>query len=101
MSEQQGLTLVHPFDDDRIIAGTGTVALENLDEWTGAPDVVVVPNGGGGLISGIALAIKELAPATRGIGVEPTGAAVIRQTLYAGQAESMNSTSTISDRAAA
>ncbi|HEX9484265.1 MAG TPA: pyridoxal-phosphate dependent enzyme, partial [Gemmatimonadaceae bacterium] len=101
MSEQQGLTLVHPFDDDRIIAGTGTIALEILDEWKGAPDVVVVPIGGGGLISGIALAIKELAPATRVIGVEPTGADVMRQSLDAGHPTSMKSTNTIADGLAA
>lgn len=101
MSEQQGLTLVHPFDDDRVIAGTGTVALEILDQWEGAPDIVVVPIGGGGLISGIALAIKELAPGTRVIGVEPTGAAVMRQSLDAGRPTSMSSTSTIADGLAA
>src|SRR5258706_12668014 len=101
MSEQQGLTLVHPFDDDRIIAGTGTVALEILDEWKGAPDVVVVPIGGGGLISGIALAIKERAPATRVIGGEPTRAAVMRQSLDAGHPTSMKSTNTIADGLAA
>src|SRR4051794_17059490 len=79
LSEQEGLTFVHPFDDDRIIAGAGTTALEILEQCGTPPDLVVVPVGGGGLISGFAVGIKEASPKTRVIGVEPTGAAVMRK----------------------
>ena len=68
--EQQSLTFIHPFDDPVVIAGQGTIALELLDQ---VPDLeaVVVPIGGGGLISGIACALKERNPKIRVIGVEP------------------------------
>src|SRR5690606_30320564 len=74
LRRERGLTLVHPFDDPGIIAGQGTVGLEILEDAPDA-DVVVVPIGGGGLISGIAAAVKALRPAARVIGVEPEGAA--------------------------
>ena len=63
-SEQFGMTFVHPFDDEAVIAGQGTIALELLEQ---SPDVelVIVPVGGGGLISGIAVALKELNPRIR------------------------------------
>lgn len=74
--EERGLTLVHPFDDPRIIAGQGTVGLEILEQ---APEasVVLCPVGGGGLISGVAVAVKHERPDTRIIGVEPEGAAAM------------------------
>ncbi len=67
--ENEGLTLVHPFDDDRIIAGAGTVGLEMLDDVADL-DILVVPIGGGGLISGIAIAAKAINPDIEIIGVE-------------------------------
>lgn len=67
---ETGAHLVHPFDDYRIIAGQGTVALELLEQVEGL-DMILVPVGGGGLISGIALAVRYLSPSTRVIGVEP------------------------------
>lgn len=72
--EERGLTLVHPFDDPRIIAGQGTVGLEIFEQ---APEagIVLCPVGGGGLISGVAVALKHLRPGIRIIGVEPEGAA--------------------------
>lgn len=74
--DERGLTLVHPFDDPRIIAGQGTVGLEILEQ---APEasVVLCPVGGGGLISGVAVAVKHERPDTRIIGVEPEGAAAM------------------------
>jgi threonine dehydratase len=65
--------VVHPYDDPRVIAGQGTVALEILDDMA-TPDVVVVPVGGGGLLGGMALAIKQRNPRIEVIGVEPAGA---------------------------
>jgi threonine dehydratase len=67
--EREGLTLIHPFDDPRVIAGQGTIALEMLDAFADL-DVLVVPIGGGGLIGGIAIAAKSLKPRIRVIGVE-------------------------------
>jgi threonine dehydratase len=100
LAASEGFTFVHPFDDDRIIAGTGTVALE-IFEQTDAPDIVVIPIGGGGLISGMAIGVKETNPATRVIGVEPAGAAVMRQSLDAGRALRMDAPSSIADGLAA
>lgn len=67
-----GACLVHPFDDYRIIAGQGTTALELIEQVPDL-DMVLVPVGGGGLISGVALALHQASPATRVIGVEPSG----------------------------
>ncbi len=66
---EEGLTLVHPYDDDAIIAGQGTAAIEMLEDTPGL-DMIVVPIGGGGLIAGMAIAVQRLAPATRVIGAE-------------------------------
>jgi threonine dehydratase len=96
LADSEGFVFVHPFDDDHIIGGTGTVALELLEQTT-MPDVVVVPIGGGGLIAGIAVAIKESNPATRVIGVEPKGATVMRQSLDAGRALRVMPDPTIAD----
>jgi threonine dehydratase len=70
LRDARGLTVVHPFDDPEVIAGNGSVGLEILDDLPEV-DVVVVAVGGGGLISGIAGAVKESRPATRVFGVEP------------------------------
>ncbi len=84
IGSEEGRTFVHPFDDVNIIAGAGTVGLE-LHEQLADLDVVVVPVGGGGLISGVLVAIKALAPHVRVYGVEPVGAAALHQSLAAGQ----------------
>ncbi len=75
--DERGLTLVHPYDDPRIIAGQGTIGLEILEQ---APDTstIICPIGGGGLLSGIALAARALRPDLCLIGVEPEGAASMR-----------------------
>ncbi|HTX48069.1 MAG TPA: pyridoxal-phosphate dependent enzyme [Caulobacteraceae bacterium] len=70
---ETGATLVHPYDDRKVMAGQGTAALELMEDAP-ALDVVLCPIGGGGLISGAATAVKALRPATRFIGVEPAGA---------------------------
>jgi threonine dehydratase len=70
---ERGYTYVHPFDDLQLIAGQGTLGLEIIRDWPDL-DVVIVPIGGGGLISGVAMAVKSLKPSVRVIGVESSGA---------------------------
>ena len=82
--EETGRTLVHPFDDPLIQSGQGTVGLELLEDVP-EPGVVVVPVGGGGLISGIATAVKGLRPDTRVVGVEPESSAALHLALEAGE----------------
>jgi threo-3-hydroxy-L-aspartate ammonia-lyase len=84
LAGERGLHLVHPFDDLDVMAGQGTAALELLEE-VGEVDVVLVPVGGGGLISGTAAAVKGRSPATRVVGVEPAVAADARDSLAAGR----------------
>lgn len=84
IAEQRGLVIIPPFDDDRIIAGQGTIGLELVDDL---PDlaVVLVPVGGGGLASGVAAAVRALRPDARVIGVEPELAADARESLDRGE----------------
>lgn len=70
---KHGYELVHPFDDDRVIAGQGTAALELMEQVYGL-DAVIAPTGGGGLLSGTAIAVKGVAPHLRVYGAEPSGA---------------------------
>ncbi|UCG04739.1 MAG: threonine/serine dehydratase [Candidatus Heimdallarchaeota archaeon] len=101
LMEERELTLVHPFDDPDIIAGQGTIGLEILEDITEVPDVVVVPVGGGGLISGIASAIKLKNPEIKVIGVEPVGANAMYQSLRKNSVVSLNKIDTIADGLAA
>lgn len=80
----EGLAYVHPFADRAVIAGQGTIGLELLED-DGALDTVLVAIGGGGLISGVAAAVKELKPGIKVIGVEPTGAATLYESVKAGR----------------
>jgi threonine dehydratase len=84
VTARTGRTFVHPFDDDVVIAGHGSLGLEIVED---RPDVetVVVPVGGGGLISGIAVAVKAARPHARVVGVEPDGSAALGKALAAGQ----------------
>jgi threonine dehydratase len=84
IATERGLTIIPPYDDDRIIAGQGTVGLEIVEAL---PDVaaVLVPIGGGGLASGVAAAVRALAPGARVIGIEPELAADARDSLAAGR----------------
>jgi threonine dehydratase len=93
---RNGKTLVHPFDDDAVIAGQGTVGLEILEDVPDA-DVVVVPLGGGGLLSGIASAVKALRPEIRVIGVEAAGCAPYVASLEHGEIHPVRQTETIAD----
>lgn len=80
---ETGRTLVHPFDDEAVQAGQGTVGLEILEDGV-EPDVVIVPVGGGGLVSGVATAVKARRPGARVVAVEPEGSAALREGLAAG-----------------
>jgi len=82
--EERGLTYVHPFDDPRLIAGQGTVGLEIMQDFPEA-EVVVVPIGGGGLISGTSMAVKSINPNARIIGVESSGAPAMQRSVAEGR----------------
>ncbi len=91
-----GLVFVHPFEDDEVIAGQGTIGLEILEAET-RPDAVIVPVGGGGLISGVAAAIKQHAPEIEVIGVSAVGAPAMRQSFEAKKPIDSTSVRTIAD----
>lgn len=96
LREARGMTYVHAFDDPHVIAGQGTIGLEilaSLPELT----TLVVPIGGGGLISGIAIAVKALKPAVKIIGVQSAGCSSIRPSLAAGHVVTAASANTIAD----
>jgi len=98
--EAHGLHFVHPFADPAIIAGQGTVGLEIIEEW---PDVeaVTVCVGGGGLLAGVALAVKGVRPDVRVVGVEPEGAAAVWRSLDAGRPVTLDRIDTVADGLAA
>jgi threonine dehydratase len=81
---ERGLTYVHPFDDAQLIAGQGTLGLEIIRDWPEV-DAVIVPIGGGGLISGVTLALKTSKPGVRVIGVESSGAPAMTRSVEAGR----------------
>jgi threonine dehydratase len=85
LAQEQQLCFVHPFDDDDVIAGQGTIGMEIIRQASGAVDAIFVPVGGGGLIAGIAAYVKPLHPNVRIIGVEPVDAAAMYESLRAGQ----------------
>lgn len=96
LQKEHGYTFVHPFDDPKVIAGQGTIGLEILEQM---PDVqaVVVPIGGGGLISGVAFAIKTLRPDVKVFGVQSSGAPSMAASLKEGKLCHLNDVSTIAD----
>lgn len=95
----EGRVMVHPFEDPRVAAGQGTVGLELLEQCADM-STIVIPIGGGGLISGVAIAIKSARPDVRIIGVEPVGAATMRKSLDAGSPQQI-SVDTVADGLAA
>jgi threonine dehydratase len=94
--ESDGLTYVHPFDDVDLISGQGTVGLEILEDWPEA-EVVVVPIGGGGLISGIAAALKRERPGIRIVGVESGEGPAMQRSVAAGELVTLDRCDTIVD----
>ena len=96
MVEEDGMTLVHAFDDDEVIAGQGTIGLE-LIEQAEELKTVVVPIGGGGIISGIAVAVKTLKPSVRIVGVEAATAASALTSRKAGRVVGIESAETLAD----
>lgn len=96
LQEDNGFTYVHPFDDEEVIAGQGTIGLE-IAEALPAATVIVVPIGGGGIISGIATAVKSLIPGVRVIGVQAENAAPVNKCLAAGQVIDVPIGQTIAD----
>ena len=85
----QGLTYVHPFDDEQLIAGQGTLGLEIVQDWPDV-DAVVVPIGGGGLIAGVSMAIKSHNPKTKVIGVESSDGPAMQASVKAGKLETID-----------
>ena len=96
LRDKEGYTFIHPFNDEQVIAGQGTIALEIIDQIADL-DAVVVPIGGGGLISGVAYTIKNPNPNVKVYGVQATGAPSMANSIHDGHIERLDSVSTIAD----
>lgn len=96
LKEEKGYTFIHPFNDEDVIAGQGTIGLEILEQLPDV-DIVIVPVGGGGLISGVAFAIKALKPNVKVYGVQAAGAPSMQKSLADGKIEMLDEVSTIAD----
>lgn len=96
LRDEFGYTFVHPFDDERVIAGQGTIGLEILSELDSV-DAVIVPVGGGGLIAGIACAVKTMRPSCKVYGVQAMGAPSMLNSVANKKIERLESVSTIAD----
>src|SRR4051812_36936090 len=87
--KNEGLTYVHPFDDEQLIAGQGTVGLEIVQDWPEV-DAVIVPIGGGGLISGVSMAVKSHNPKVKVIGVESSDGPAMKRSVESGKLETID-----------
>ena len=96
LQKEHGYTFVHPFDDPLVIAGQGTIGLEILADMPDC-DAVIVPIGGGGLISGVAFALKTLRPEIKVYGVQSSGAPSMAESLHEGRITHLDSVATIAD----
>lgn len=96
LRDEKGYTFIHPFNDEDVIAGQGTIGLELLEDLPDM-DAVLVPVGGGGLISGIAYTLKTLNPRVKVYGVQATGAPSMKNSLEHGEVEELSSVATIAD----
>jgi threonine dehydratase len=95
-ADETGATFVHAFEDERVIAGQGTIGLE-LAEQVPELETVLVPIGGGGLVSGVAAALKQAQPGITVVGVEPAGAASMKASIDAGEVRTLDSVTSIAD----
>lgn len=96
LQEKTGATLIHPYDDEDVICGQGTIGLEIMDQLEGV-DAVVVPVGGGGLISGVACAAKSLKPSCQVFGVQAAGASAMAESFRRGDWHASDTASTFAD----
>jgi len=96
LAREHGYTIVHPFDDLQLIAGQGTMGLEIYDDFPRV-DVAIVPIGGGGLISGVSMALKARNPKIRVIGVESSDGPAMKRSMEAGQVVTLDSIDCIID----
>ena len=96
LRDEQGLTFIHPFNDYHIMAGQGTIGLEILEQLPDV-DVIFVPIGGGGLIAGLAYAVKILKPDCRVVGVQAAGAPSMAESLKKGEIITLSSVDTVAD----
>ena len=96
LRDEKGYTFIHPFNDEDVIAGQGTIALELIEQISDL-DAVLVPIGGGGLISGIAYTLKTVNPRIKVYGVQATGAPSMKNSVEHGEVEELSSVSTIAD----
>ena len=96
LRDEKGYTFIHPFDAENVIAGQGTIGLEIMNEMPEV-DAIIVPIGGGGLISGVALAAKKLNPSVKVYGVQAAGAPSMFNSVRDGKIERLDSVSTIAD----
>ena len=96
LRDEKGYTFIHPFDDEDVIAGQGTIGLELIDQMKDV-DAVIVPIGGGGLISGVAFAIKSLNPNIKVYGVQAAGAPSMKNSVENKHIERLDAVSTIAD----
>ena len=93
---ERGLTYIHPFDDLDLIAGQGTLGLEVVGDWPDV-DIIVIPIGGGGLISGVAMVARALKPSVKIIGVESSGAPAMHDSVRAGSVVTLDTVDCIID----
>ena len=96
LQEKMGATLIHPYDDEDVICGQGTIGLEIMDQLEGV-DAVVVPVGGGGLVSGVACAVKSLKPSCQVFGVQAAGASAMAESFRRGDWHASDTASTFAD----
>ena len=96
LQEETGMTFIHPYDDEQVIAGQGTIGLEILDQLPDV-DAVIVPVGGGGLISGIAYTAKHIRPSVKVYGVQMTGAPSMYNSIHDGKIETLDTVQTVAD----
>ena len=99
LRDEMGYTFVHPFDDENVIAGQGTIGLEIVNDLDDI-DAVIVPIGGGGLISGVAYAIKSIRPSIKVYGVQAAGAPSMYNAIHHGKLETLDAVSTIAQGSA-